>query len=246
MFRTTIPLALVAAGVLNAASQDLRRPLAPARGAAPAPLLAAPAAAEGLPAVRLQEERLIIEYSAATQEAVVLAEAESEEALASVVVRSPGDGSVLHLRGTGDGRGPSLSGFTVECRELSLEALFATFPAGTYAIEAQSIDGRPARGSAVLSHRLLAAPSVLYPPDGATNVSTELIVGWIPDPEAAGYQVVLEQDENDGLTVRLPAGSSSLVVPPGVLAPGKESHVEVGAIAPGGNVTLAESFFTTR
>ena len=77
-------------------------------------------------------------------------------------------------------------------------------------------------------------------------VSTNLTVSWVPDPEARAYRVILEQGETDGLTAVLPARSSSFQVPDGILAPGTESHVEVGAIGPNGNCTLVEVSFTTR
>jgi hypothetical protein len=242
MFRTTIPLTLLALA-LGGVTQESRRPAAPKpERSRPAPAPAQEDAAE----LGLKEERMIIEYSAAAQEAVVLIEAESEEALASVSVLGPGDASVLELLGAGEGKSLALSGFVVESRELAPQDLFALYPEGAYDMRARSTGGRLLLGNAQLSHRLLAEPALLYPPDGATNVPPDLTVGWISDPLAIGYQVVLEQGENDGLVVKLPAGSSSLQVPPGVLAPGKASHVEVGAIEASGNLTLVESYFTTR
>ncbi len=247
MFRPTMAFTMLALGALGMQQQGTRRPAQlpdaqpPGRGGAF--LLVRDESPPGY----LQEERMIIEYSAATDEAAVIVEAESEEALASVVVLGPNDVSVLELRSSRDGLDLAISGFVVERREMSTEVLFETYREGTYTMQAMSADGRSARGSAVLSHDLLPAPTLLYPPNGTSNVPTDLIVGWISDPQAlGGYQVVLEQDENDGLTARLPAGTSSFQVPEGVLSPGKESHVEVGAIGSNGNITLVESFFTTR
>ncbi|MEW6074279.1 MAG: hypothetical protein AB1726_17005 [Planctomycetota bacterium] len=196
------------------------------------------------PYLQLKEEAMYIEYAATTDQAVVIVEAESEEGLNRVEVQAPGGATVLRMQ-AGGGQLVSLSGFLVESRELDSSSLFASFAAGVYELRAETRDGQAVVGSAVFDHLLPPAPAVVYPYEGAEDVPTNLVVTWVPDRAVKAYRIVLEQNENDGLAVELPAGSNSFAVPDGILAPGTESMVEVGAIGTNGNITLVEISFTT-
>jgi hypothetical protein len=99
----------------------------------------------------------------------------------------------------------------------------------------------------VFSHALPAPALIHYPRAGAVDVpASKLLVSWTPDRSASRYRVSLEQGENDGLTVELPAGSHSFQVPDGVLARNTETQLEIAAIGRNGNRTLVEVPFTTR
>ena len=192
----------------------------------------------------LKEETMRLEYTAAVDEAVLIVEAESESGLGRVEVRGPNGAPIFKLR-KGDARSFALSGFMVETLETSAASLFAAYPEGVYNVRAWTLEGQQLRGSAELSHDLLPAPIAVYPFEGAVNVSTTPLVVWIGDPEATGYRVVLEQNENDGLMAELSADTNSFQVPEGILAPDTRSQLEIGAIGSNGNSTLVEiSFFT--
>ncbi len=198
------------------------------------------------PYLQFKEERMFIEYSPALNEAALLVEAETEAGVEGLEIRDPLGSSRFKLWAA-SGQQLSLSGFMVESLESSPEELFAAYPEGIYDLRARSTDGDAVWGSAVLSHELPAQPIVLHPRDGDVNVpATNLIVAWHPDAAASGYKVILEQGENDGLTADVPAGQSSFQVPNGILAAGTQTHLEIGAIGPNGNRTLAEISFTTR
>jgi hypothetical protein len=140
-----------------------------------------------------------------------------------------------------------LSGLMIELRETSLQTLFENYAEGEYGIRATTVGGNVVAGRARLSFDLPAAPRIHYPPPGATGVTTsDLSVLWLADRSAASYFVQLEQGETDLLAVNLPAGRSSLRVPPGILARGVETRLEIAAIAPNGNRTAVETVFTTR
>jgi hypothetical protein len=152
--------------------------------------------------------------------------------LQRVEVRSPQGDSALSLRSTSVG-GRSISGFVVETTEAPLPDVLAAYAEGRYDIVARTHSGHAAVGSALLVHALLDQPAITYPAAGARGVSTSgLTVTWAADPLASGYTVILEQDDNDGLTIELPPGSSSLVVPEGFLQPATETLLEVGVIGP--------------
>ena len=191
-----------------------------------------------------KEERMILEYTTGAEEAVVIIEAESEQSLGRIEIRSP-DGEPIIKLWTAAGRSLALQGFLVETRETSLASLMESFEEGIFELNGQTTDGIEVTGRARFSHELLRAPIIVFPLDGAVGVPTDMTVSWIPDPEARGYRVVLEQDENDGLVVELPAGSHSFQVPDGVLDSGTETQVEVGVVSRHGNCTLVEVIVTT-
>lgn len=198
------------------------------------------------PALHFKEERLAIEYTATAGEASIVVEAESEEQVQSVDVHDPDGTPVFRLRA---GYKPSLalSGFVIETRESDLKVLLESYPEGTYAMRGFSVGGQELAGSAMLSHELLAAPVVTYPVEGAVDVPLgNFVVRWNTDARAEGYRVSLEQGENDGLIVQLPAGSGSFVVPGGLLEASTDTQLEIAAIASNGNSTLVEIEFTTR
>ncbi len=195
--------------------------------------------------LRLKEEAMSLEYTATSNEVVLVMSAEAEESLGTVELLAPNGSSVLRMRADG-GRKLALSGYTVESQELEIAELFAAYPEGTYHIRARTLDGRPVVGEAELSHVLPAAPILTYPADGAAGLpASGLVIRWEPDAEAAAYHVNLEQNENDGLSVELPPGSKQFVVPDGILLPNTKTQIELGVIGENGNRTFVEILCTT-
>lgn len=187
---------------------------------------------------------MTLEYTVTAGEATIVVQAESEQGLGRVEILAPSGQPVLRL-GADSGQDLSVSGFVVETRESDAETLLDTYAEGTYQLRAWTVDGQPVDGQAQLSHELLPAPLVVHPLEGALVPAAGLVVRWVEDPEAVAYQVVLEQGDDDTLTVTLPSGSNSFEVPGGVLAPGQVSHLEVGAIGRNRNCTRVEVEFTT-
>jgi hypothetical protein len=207
--------------------------------------LASPGPNQGLPPLELRSAALLLEYDATAGEAVVLFEGESEEALSGVEIRAPDGTAVLALRANARA-GLAIEEFRISSQKAGLAELLQEFPTGEYRLRARSLAGATVQGAAPLAHALLAPPQILHPLDGATNVTnTGLSVSWTPDPGAARYRIVLEQDENDGLTVEISGGNGSFQVPSGVLAPGTRTRLEVGAIGSNGNCTSVEIRFRT-
>lgn len=197
------------------------------------------------PMALLKEESVRLEYTVTAPEAVLVFSAESESSLEKLEVRDPFGATVLRLHGS-PADALSISGFKIETREMPLAELLATYAEGEYRLAARTEDGRAAFGRAQLSLALPRPARVIYPTKNATGVPVDLLVEWAPDPTVSEYYIELEQNENDGLTASLPAGSSSFQVPAGVLRPGTESHLEIGTINEHGNTTLVEVAFTTR
>jgi hypothetical protein len=199
-----------------------------------------------VPDLRMKEEAITIEYTVGANEGVVVLEAETEETLDLVEIRNSRGAPILRLQADAS-REIALSGFVLEASESDPATLLQRYPEGVYDIRGRTVAGQQVRGKALLSHELLAAPLVVYPSEGAAGVpSRGLTVSWVPDPGAVGYRIGLEQGESDGVTARLPPGSSSFQVPDGILEPDTETQLEIGAVAPNGNCTLVEVVFRTR
>jgi hypothetical protein len=193
----------------------------------------------------LKEERLSIQYTATAGEAVLVMSAESEVPLGLLELRDPLGRRTLRLL-AGDGRALSLSGFEVESREGTLEELLASYPEGPYRFGGRTIAGHAIWGEATVEHTLPEPARILWPLQGARDVPGDgLTVTWEGDPSAGGFHVILEQGDNDGISIHVPGDSDSLVIPPGVLEPGTETLLEIGTIGPNGNRTLVEVTFTT-
>lgn len=177
-------------------------------------------------------------------EAVVRIAAESEDELGRFQVFSPDGRELIDLNARLLAQG-GLSSVDLELREPSLEQLLENHVQGSYALRATTVHGSLALGEATLSFDLVAAPRIVHPRRGDSLPASTLTVVWLGDREAVGYEVQLEQGDDEGLRVKLPPEQCSFEVPFGLLAPGTETTVEVAAIAANGNRTIAESVFTT-
>ena len=178
------------------------------------------------------------------QEAAVKVSVESEDELAGLIVLGP-DGSRLAQL---DARGSNASGVSsleLEFREVELSTLLATWVPGTYILRAATTDGALATGSVRFDAVLPPAPHILAPQSGALVSASDLTVRWAPEPQASGYEVHIEQDDSEGVVIKLPPQQHSLQVPAGCLAPDMETSVEVAVIGDNGNCTLAEVQCTT-
>jgi hypothetical protein len=69
-------------------------------------------------------------------------------------------------------------------------------------------------------------------------------VTWTPVPDAAAYVVTIEEADLT-LSVTLPGSATAFAVPDGVLQPGREYTLAVGAVLPGGNASFVETSFAT-
>ena len=190
------------------------------------------------------EESITIEWNPG-HEAVVRIAVDSEDDLARVQILRP-DGRTLGDFDSRDRLQRGLAALEIELREPDLASLFASYAEGRYALRAATVDGRMALGSAILSFDLPPEPRIAHPRPGSVVPGSNLVVVWQADPEAVGYELQLEQSENDGLRVRLPPTRTSFQVPDGVLAPGEETSLEIAAIGRNGNRTVVEVVFTTQ
>jgi hypothetical protein len=194
------------------------------------------------PVVPLEGSRMFLEWTPG-QEVVVRITAESEEELERVRVLRPNGVQLIDL---GAGNKGGLTSLEVELREPDPASLVRDYAAGKYYIQAATVGGKMARGQVNLSLDLPAAPRVVQPRSGELLPASNLTVFWLPDPSASGYELQLEQGEDDGLRVKLPPERSSFQVPREFLLPGTRTTLEVTAIGTNGNRTVTEVSFFTR
>jgi hypothetical protein len=149
-----------------------------------------------------------------------------------------------------------------ENAEVPIEEVLAVLPEGTYTIEGKAVEGGRTIGTALLTHAIPAGPDLLFPPEGATVPSTNLVVSWSPvtetitgeDVTIIRYQLIVEVDEEPhphaigkrGMSIYVPASVTSVTIPNEFLEPGTDYQWEVLAIEESGNQTLSSGTFATE
>ncbi|MGH7429867.1 MAG: Ig-like domain-containing protein [Candidatus Methylomirabilaceae bacterium] len=106
--------------------------------------------------------------------------------------------------------------------EPSLEDLMQAYPEGKYRFGGRTAAGKRLAGVAELSYDLLPAPTILFPPAGATDVRTkDLEVRWsVPvAPERILLQVE-DEKEKVSLSIDLPGDATRFTLPNDWLQPG--------------------------
>lgn len=196
------------------------------------------------PVVSLGQGEMHLEWTPGL-EAIVHIAAESEDALERIRIFRP-DGRELFDLDARDRAPNGLSSLAAELREPDLERLLENYTEGRYEILAATVGGSLALGHANLSFDLPSAPHVVHPSPEQRVQASSLTVSWLPDRDVAGYELQLEQGEEDGFRVRLPPEQSTFPVPPGILAPATETSLELAAIGTNGNRTLVHVNFMTQ
>lgn len=142
-----------------------------------------------------------------------------------------------------------LAEIELESAEPSVEAVQRAYPTGTYWFFGRSVNGAGLHGRATLTHDVIAGPDFgRFSPcgeevDGAESVS----LAWSAVAGAAGYEIIIEQDETGGnLRITQGADRTSFTIPEGFLQPGLEYEVEMKSVTAGGNKTSASCEFNTK
>ncbi len=216
-------------------------------------------------AIPLKEAKLIIEHNA-TDEDTGFQGFIDGEGWERLDITGP-DGKILTIRGRRALRSLGLTELffeTVEPEnaEVPIEEVLAVLPEGEYTIEGPTVDGTRTIGAALLTHNIPAGPVLLFPAEGATVPSNNLVVRWSPvtqtitgeDVTIIRYQLIVEIDEEPhpnaigkrAMSIYVPASVTSVTVPNEFLEPGTHYKWEVLAIEESGNQTLSSSEFTTE
>jgi hypothetical protein len=204
--------------------------------------------------LEFERATLILEHNATDGDAEIVLDLASDEDLTRLELRGPqdcdGEGGrkILAVRSRRSLE-VGLSQILIETGEPAVQPVLDAFPEGTYELKGRTLDGRPVRGTVDLTHDLLPAPQILFPPDGDKNIPAfGLVIEWAPDPSASSWLMELEREDDlpGQIVATLPAGSICFAVPDGFLVPGVEYQVGVRAISKAGNVTVSEHTFVTQ
>ena len=178
---------------------------------------------------------------------VVFAVKGQDDGLVELKVVSPDGRTVIDFTAP-DPSTLGLRQFRIETPEpRDVQALKAAYPEGTYKFSGKTVSGDILVGQSKLSHRLPTPVTFKSPAPGAKGVPIRnFVVSWGTVPGVAFYTLELEQDEqNLKITATLPASSASFALADGILLPGKEYQLGIGAVGADGNVSVVETSFTT-
>jgi hypothetical protein len=220
--------------------------------------------------IELKAATIIIEVNSTAGDAGFQIFLDSE-GYRNVRVFDPNGNRILYVNVTGGvrtiGGGTELFLETVEPEYDTLDEmqdLIDLLPEGEYYFLARTTDNNWATATAELTHTVPAGPVIVEPmPTGDEDECTtgvfvdSAVIEWDPvdtdiwgasDIEIVGYQVIVETDEDliHYYTVTVPAETTMVDVPEGVLAEGTEFIFEVLAIEESGNQTITEGCFETE
>ncbi len=206
-------------------------------------------------AVKLDEAEVFIEINDTDGDAGIHMFLDGE-GWKKMKVFNPDGRLVLSVKGRGAIGQQGLTEFFFESAEPSFEVqpldeFLALHPAGRYDFQGVTTEGEPITGKARLTHRLPAAPLLVFPVDeGVDPGAAEFVWEPVADPpggEIVAYNVVVEceGDEERVLDVHVAPTVTSLTVPPEFLEQEEFDACkwEVLAIENSGNKTISEAPF---
>ncbi|MCI0541391.1 MAG: hypothetical protein L0Z50_39840, partial [Verrucomicrobiales bacterium] len=185
-------------------------------------------------------------YSASDDDAQILIRAAADPQIGQVHIVGPG-GTVRLKAEIRDGDRLGQGDVAFDTPEPSLEDLMQAYPEGEYGFRGRTAAGEKLAGVAELTYALLPAPTILFPPAGASDVPTkDLEVQWsVPvAPERIRLEVEDEQEEVS-LKIDLPGDATRFTLPNDWLQPGVLYTLDIKLIAENGNQTVRDLRFTT-
>ena len=174
-----------------------------------------------------------------------------------------GDSKILDLRARHSLKMQGLGDFFFESAEPSLDKFpladfLDRFPQGKYEFKTVTIDGITQNGETMFTHVIPAGPVITSPEEGVVVDPANTVVSWDPvtlttalnPPQQpvtiVGYQVIVTREEPLRVySVDVPAGTTSVSIPPEFLDAGTEYELEILAIEESDNQTISLIFFKT-
>lgn len=137
-------------------------------------------------------------------------------------------------------------------QQQSLEELLELFPAGDYEFDCETTRGQSMNGSASLTHKLPATPTVTVFQGANVVISWQAVPGpfqpGVGDPDVVieGWEVIVERlSDGRKFSITLPVTATSVTVAAVFIEPGTKYKGEVLAIEESGNQTIAGFEFKT-
>ena len=200
-------------------------------------------------AKQFTEATIRFEQNVTDQDVEVVIEAKGGvEGLVKLSVVAPNGNNIVNVA-VPDTNSLGLRHFNFESPEpKDIKGLKAAYPEGEYTFSGITSSGGKLNAKATLNHVLAEPASVLRPKADAEQVSVkDLEIAWSPVKNAAAYIVSIEQVDSDiNFTAKLPGSATRLLVPNGFLVSGREYNLGIGTVTAKGNITYAETSFTTE
>ncbi|MDJ0842172.1 MAG: hypothetical protein QNK37_37070 [Acidobacteriota bacterium] len=215
----------------------------------------------------LEEGKLLIEHNATDEDTGFQGFADGDP-WKELEIIGPG-GEVMSIEADGNLEGFGLAELFFETNEpenaeVPIADVLARLPEGEYTFKATMVDDSESTVTTTFSHTIPAGPVLIAPEDGAENVDpANTVISWnpvtqtidgSPDLTIAGYQVIVEVEEQppfpqtfveSTFSAYVPADVTSITVPAAFMQAGKAYEYEVLAIEASGNQTIsAAEFFT--
>lgn len=225
-----------------------------------------PAGALETKAVPIATAKLFIEYNS-TDDDIGVHGAFDDHGWSRLSVFDPNGKPILAVKPQKQLKDLTVAGIFFESREppsqeFSFEDLKRRFPEGLYQVQGTTFDGRELTGAATFTHAVPAAPSVIFPTEGAVVPIDGFAVEW-EDVTATvdgrpvritGYEIIVTRERNDDphgfsrpvYDVHVPPDRNRLSVPAEFFEPGTAYELEVLALEESGNQTITVLFFTTQ
>ncbi len=189
---------------------------------------------------------MFYQYSATDDDAEVTIDVEADIAIDHLIVRGPDSQKIVSVASHNQ---LGLREVEVESDEPSVEEVQLAYPEGDYSFKGRAVDGTFLVGEAEITHDVVAAPDFVdfSPCNEVVDHSVPIAITWNPVSGAdGGYELIIEQDDTGAnLRITISAGSTSFVIPDGLLAPGLDYEIEMKAVSAQGNKTSASCEFST-
>lgn len=220
-------------------------------------------------AIPLKEAKLIIEHNAKDRDTGFQGFIDSE-GWDRITVTDPKGNQVLEFTGKGKLGELGLTELFFESvepenKDVPIQEVLKTLPEGKYTFKGSAIEAGEEMGTtigtAMLSHDIPRGPPLVSPAEDAEIPVDDTVFKWksveknIDGSRAniIAYQLIVEKDEEPhptmigkmGLSMYLPASTTSIKIPEEFFEPGTDYAWEVLAIDESGNQTLMSSQFST-
>lgn len=210
------------------------------------PLHGQDATAPHLSGAQLLDLEMFYQFSETDQDAEVTIGIESATPIESVVIVGPRGRMVATVR-SHDRLG--LAEVELESAEPSVAEVQRAYPRGQYWFFGRAVNGTLLHGRTTLTHDVIAAPDFFdfSPCDQEVASTMPVTLTWNPVAGAAGYEIIIEQDDTGGnLRITQSGDRTSFVIPDGFLRPGLTYEIEMKSVTTGGNKTSASCEFSTQ
>lgn len=199
-----------------------------------------PAARPEPPVIPFDELSMTVEINGTDLDAGLVYLSDTEESVQHLIVQNP-QGRTIYQATANDPLGLGITEVTWETAEPDIASVLRDYPEGPYTVIGETFDGKILRGVANVTHKVLPAPQITAPADGAQLHIHDVVISWVLDPRATYYWLEVEADTpalHYNYTIQLPPGTHSFQLPADLLVPNTRYQVGIGAVGANRNASV--------